>query len=108
VAEAGAWHYAFIYELFDRWFPQIAQKARPITRAQAQGRLAEMYLDSVGAAAPKAWARLFGWKADEVEKTLAALKRARRAVSLEDGRWATQRLFEARTSQTARSTRGHG
>jgi len=102
VAEAGAWHYAFIYELLDRWLPQIARQARRIPRTQAQERLAGLYLDSVGAAVPKAWARLFGWKLEEVEKTLTVLKRARRAVLLDDGRWATSRLFVGQAAGTAR------
>jgi hypothetical protein len=28
VVEAGAWNYAFTYELFQRWFPDIPEQAR--------------------------------------------------------------------------------
>ena len=30
VVEAGAWNYAFTYELFQRWFPDIPEQARGI------------------------------------------------------------------------------
>lgn len=94
VAEAGAWRYAFIYELVDRWLPAVAHQARRITRAQAQRHLAKLYLDSVGVATAPALRGLFRWPAHEVEAALLALRSARAAVPLADGSWATMRLLE--------------
>ena len=96
VAEAGAWRYAFIYELVDRWFPAAAQKARRITRAAAQRHLARLYLDSVGVASPSAVRGLFRWPAHEVEEALEALRAGGDAIPLADGSWATMRLLEPR------------
>ncbi len=93
VARAGAWRYAFIYELFDRWYPDMVEKARPIGRGQARRELADLYLRSVGAAETGALARLFRWTGAQAERALQALAEEGRAVPLADGRWATAALF---------------
>lgn len=92
VAQAGAWKYAFIYELVDRWFPMLAEQARLIGRTEARAHLAHLYLRSVGAATSKQMAALFRWKPDEAHKTCEALvkkKKARQAekVAGESGEW---------------------
>ena len=96
VAEAGAWRYAFIYELFDRWFPSIARQARDIPRNGARQHLTRLYLDSVGAADVKQVRSVFGWSRPEVEQALEAAVRAGDAVRLDDGRWGTARLLAHR------------
>jgi hypothetical protein len=93
VAEAGSWHYAFIYELFDRWLAETGGLARRIDRPDARLHLAGRYLDSVGAAEPKQLSQLFGWHADVTFETLAGLQSGERAVELDDGRWATTKLL---------------
>lgn len=92
VAEAGAWNYAFIYECVHRWYPDLPQQARPIRRAQARARLAELYLRSVAAIQESDIARLFGWPAGEVAAAVDALVAAgvaRREVRVADhpGTW---------------------
>jgi hypothetical protein len=79
VAEAGAWRYAFIYELVDRYFPDLAERARHIGRGEARAQLADLYLKSVGAAAEAGLARLFRWKPDEVRRACEALVSRRKA-----------------------------
>jgi uncharacterized protein YcaQ len=93
VAEAGAWRYAFIYELFDRWFPSIARQARHIPRDAARRHLAQLYLDSVGVADARTVRSVFLWSRTEVEQALDAVAEAGDAVRLADGRWATIRLL---------------
>ena len=73
VAEAGAWRYAFIYELVDRWLPDTPEAARRITRGAARAELARRYVESVVAAPPAAIGRLFGWRKDEAEAAMAKL-----------------------------------
>jgi hypothetical protein len=89
VADAGSWHYAFIYELFDRWFPETVRLATSIDRDQAARHLAGRYLDSVGAAETGDLVKLFQWKKDHVSGALEGLAGEGRAIELEDGRWAT-------------------
>lgn len=76
VAPAGAWKYAFIYDLVTHHYPKLPEQARRIKRSAAQRKLAELYFESVGAAQSRDLTRLFGWKAAEAEKVLAGLNRA--------------------------------
>jgi uncharacterized protein YcaQ len=98
VAQAGAWKYAFIYELVDRWHPQLAEQARPIGRSEARAHIADVYLRSVGAASLKSLTRLFRWKPDETRKAVELLsdtKRARPAANVagvDDEWWVTKEL----------------
>jgi len=73
VAEAGAWNYAYVYDLVVRWWPDLPERARPIGRGQARRALVRRYLESVGAAAPTQVARLFGWPQPDVDRALAHL-----------------------------------
>jgi len=92
IARAGAWKYAFIYELVDRWYPQILDAARVISVRDAYKELTSAYLDSVGAIEPVKIARFFRWKIDIVKQTLEDLENAAMAFPVEDGRWVTSKL----------------
>jgi hypothetical protein len=86
VAEAGAWRYAFIYDLVTRHFPRLAEDARPITRSEARTRLVARHLDNVVAASPADIARVFAvlkWTPHEFESTLATLVGRRVAVKMQ-------------------------
>lgn len=76
IAEAGAWRYAFIYELLPRWFPDIPERARAIGRGEAQRHILRRYLQSVVVATPAQVARLFGWSEAEVKRAAAKLEEA--------------------------------
>jgi hypothetical protein len=93
VAEAGAWRYAFIYELLDRWLPNVAREARRIRPDAARQHLAGLYLDSVGAADTAAVRSLFQWDRTDVVTALETLVSLGAALRLEDGRWASSRVL---------------
>jgi len=76
VAEAGAWRYAFLYELLPRWFPDVPERARAIGRGEARRHILLRYLRNVVAATPAQAARLFGWTTPEVERAAAQLEAA--------------------------------
>lgn len=76
VAQAGAWRYAFVYDLLPRWFPEIPRQARPIGRGEAERHLLRRYLKNVVAATPAQATRLFGWTTPEVERAAAKLEEA--------------------------------
>jgi uncharacterized protein YcaQ len=61
IAEAGAWKYAFIYQITARYYPDLPEKARAITESQARIKLLELYFESVGAAQARDVNKLFGW-----------------------------------------------
>ncbi|MBN1179194.1 MAG: hypothetical protein JXD18_08285 [Anaerolineae bacterium] len=76
VASAGAWNYAFYYELFQRWFPEIPEQARAIKRGEARRTLVQRYLDNVVAADRKMIEKVFHvlkWTGWELDRTLEAL-----------------------------------
>lgn len=83
VAEAGAWNYAYVYELVERWFPKLAAQARAIGLGEARAHLTDLYLQSVGAATETQVNRLFGWRADEARRALAKLAAQGRAGEVE-------------------------
>jgi hypothetical protein len=92
VAQAGAWRYAFIFDIVARHYPALPDQARVIPRREARRRLAELYLRSVGAARNKDARKLFGWPAQDVETALSDLAEAGslvRGVALEGqpGEW---------------------
>jgi hypothetical protein len=76
IAEAGAWRYAFVYELLPRWFVDVPERARAIGRGEARRHLLLRYLGAVVAATEAQAARLFGWTAGEVERAAARLEAA--------------------------------
>jgi hypothetical protein len=90
VAQAGAWRYAFIYQVTARHYPELPERARQIGEAAARGKLLECYFDSVGAAQPKAVSKLFGWGQELTERALKRLLEAGSLVAAEHpggGEW---------------------
>jgi hypothetical protein len=73
IAEAGRWHYAFVYDLTHHYFPEIVEKARFITENQARQHLVLKYLASVGLSSLKTTNSLFHWTSDKTESTLHTL-----------------------------------
>ncbi len=73
VAEAGAWRYAFIYDLVPRHLPEIPEQARQITEPAARVKLLELYLLSVGAARFEQIRKVFPWGRRAVEAAVLDL-----------------------------------
>ena len=76
VADAGAWHYAFIYDIVARHYPELPDQAHPIRENEARLKLAELYFRSLGAAQVSELARLFGWRPADVNRAVQALEEA--------------------------------
>jgi hypothetical protein len=81
VAQAGAWNYAFIYEITARHHPELLDQAQQIGENLARQRLAEMYFRSLGAASQNDLGRLFGWRPLQTAHSLNALVQAGVLVS---------------------------
>jgi hypothetical protein len=73
VAEAGAWKYAFIYQITARHHPEIPEEARQISESAARNKLLECYFGSVGAAQAKDVHKLFGWGNEVTQRALARM-----------------------------------
>lgn len=75
VAEAGAWNYAFIYDIVPRHFPDLPEHARQIKESEARLKLAELYFHSVGAAPVREFGKVFGWgKAQQAKAVQQAVE----------------------------------
>ena len=73
IAPAGAWKYAFIYQITARYYPDLPEQARHIGEADARMKLLELYFASVGAAQARDVSKLFGWSSDLSARALTRL-----------------------------------
>ena len=73
IAPAGAWKYAFIYQVTARHFPDLTEQARHISESDARIKLLELYFTSVGAAQARDVNKLFGWKSELTARALTRL-----------------------------------
>ncbi len=93
VTQAGAWHYAYAYDITPRQFPDLPDRARFIGELDARQKLAELYFRSVGAAQVRDLTRLFGWRPPEAIRAMDELAQSgliRRGLEMErhPGEWA--------------------
>ncbi len=73
VAEAGAWNYAYIYDITARYYPNLPEKARSIGEAEAREKLVGLYFRSVGAAQMRDVNKLFGWGPEVTHRAVKRL-----------------------------------
>jgi len=73
VAEAGAWHYAYQYDLTARTFSDLPERARRIGEAEARQKLLYLFFRSVGAAQLRDVTRLFGWPVELIRRAVDKL-----------------------------------
>jgi hypothetical protein len=70
ISDAGRWHYAFVYDLTHRYFPELLEQARFIGENKARQYLLLKYLASVGASSLKSICSLFHWPVEMTENCL--------------------------------------
>lgn len=75
VSESGAWHYSFIYDIVARHYPDLVERAHPITEPEARQKMLQCYLSALGAVPFKEIQRIFGntplsWEAARIERDL--------------------------------------
>jgi hypothetical protein len=73
IAPAGAWRYAFIYEVLPRWLPDIPARARQINRAEARRHVLDQYVRNVIFSTVPLAARTCGWSLQETQQAANAL-----------------------------------
>jgi hypothetical protein len=92
VTDAGAWHYAFAYDITARHYPEISERARFIGEKEARQKLVDLYFRSVGIAQLRDVIKLFRWRPKEAEGAVESLVRAgglKRGLRIENrkGEW---------------------
>lgn len=73
VSEAGAWGYAFVYDLTHRYYPELPENARSISETSAMDHLLLRYFKSLGAAKAREASSFFKWSSMQVERSLQRL-----------------------------------
>lgn len=89
VADAGSWRYAFIYELLDRWLPDVSKRAHSMTAQKARATLVDSYFRSVGAAESAGLRKVMGWSREDTNESILNLHEKSLLLELPDGRWAS-------------------
>lgn len=87
VVEAGAWNYAFVYDLTHRYLPDLPEKARYISEAHAMEQLLIRFFASLGAASFKQTNALFRWDPNLLQPMLDRLVKTgilRESIHLEN------------------------
>lgn len=108
VAEAGAWDYAFVYDLVTRWLPTLEQEARQLSTSEARRRIVLQHLNNVVAISEEDVRRLVGWPAASLRRVVEALVEEAQveripvattggSVSMLAGRAWARRVHRART-----------
>jgi len=91
IAAAGAWKYAFRYDITARHMPGLPEQARKIGEAEARQKLAGLYYASVGAAPLRNVSKLFGWSPELTRRTMDAMEKkgilVRSSHPRESGEW---------------------
>ena len=80
VTDAGAWHYAFAYDIVPRHYPNLPDLAQKISEHEARTKLIFLYLKSVGVARLQDIIKLFRWNANHVGKAIESLINTGRIV----------------------------
>ncbi len=81
VSQAGAWRYAFVYDLTIRNHPEIIEKSRFITEQDARLTMLRYFFLSIGAASIKQVTGFFSWTTDVTTILLTSLVEEKFLVS---------------------------
>jgi uncharacterized protein YcaQ len=74
ISEAGAWKYAFVYDLTHRYYPELPDKARNINETQAVDHLVWLYVKAMGMATIKEIASFLGLTLFSLNNSLDRLR----------------------------------
>lgn len=75
VTDSGPWHYAYVYDITTRPYPELIEQSRYISDHNARQKIAEAYLLSLGAVQLRDFTRLFHWSVPETHQALDRLEK---------------------------------
>jgi hypothetical protein len=70
ISKAGAWNYAFIYDIVPRHFTAIESEAQPISELEARAYILTQCLSSLGGETTLELKKLLRWKDKELNRTI--------------------------------------
>lgn len=80
VCDAGSWHYAFVYDLTHRQYPEVIPQAGIISENQARETLFKTYLHAMGAAPKSELLRMFNTNPAEAKLILERMLEANQDI----------------------------
>jgi hypothetical protein len=82
IADAGPWHYSYVYDLFVRAYPAIVEAARFLVPLDARRRIVRRYLQSTVISSRRYLSWLFSWDREAVDETVEGLLHAGEAEEI--------------------------
>ncbi|MDK2981473.1 MAG: hypothetical protein PWQ55_1820 [Chloroflexota bacterium] len=73
-AEAGAWHYAYVFDVVHRVYPELIDQAYPIKRSQAYQAILRSYFLSLGASQTRDIQKILHWPKKDLSRALERLQ----------------------------------
>jgi hypothetical protein len=73
ISQAGAWKYAFIYDLTHRYYPDLSERSRVIPESTAREFLMLRYFRSMGTGSLRTISGFFNWTIPVTEKAASTL-----------------------------------
>jgi uncharacterized protein YcaQ len=65
--------YGYLWDVFQRWMPDVVEQAKAITPELARRTIIHRYLKTMGAATDKMIRSLFGWNQEQITRCLNEL-----------------------------------
>jgi uncharacterized protein YcaQ len=76
ISDKGRWHYAYLYDTVEHYYPEKLKNAYKISKGLAREIILSAYLLSIGIATFSDMKKLLGWDANEIQQTLDSLQNA--------------------------------
>lgn len=76
ISEAGAWNYAFVYDLTHRHFPELIEQARFVSESRAMEELLIYFFTTMGTGSVKKIISLFNWNTEQVHNAVSRMVRS--------------------------------
>lgn len=73
ISQAGAWRYAFVYDLVHRHYPNLIAQAHLISESDARLNILQTHLKNVGAVQEASLVRMFRWRTEDTRRSIDTL-----------------------------------
>jgi len=94
ISDAGPWHYSYVYDLFERAYPQQVEAARFLIPRRARQVIVQRYLRTTVVSSRQYLAWLFGWEQQAVDRTVEDLVEAEEAEAVVVEGWEGRYLVD--------------
>jgi hypothetical protein len=93
-ADAGPWHYSYVYDLFVRAYPEQVEAARYLTPRRARQAILGRYVRTAAATSVSYAAWLLGWSQDDTQRAADDLEEAGDLIRTAVAGWEGEHLVD--------------